>query len=738
MSSAPLTVPPPLADDHEDVAWALRAASAQWRRDAHTDAVAWVERAAETAEEVGQIQRSIALIQLAEALRRGTRGPALPAAPVAAAPPLPAGAALAPPLLPPGALAPPPFPRPPPPPSARPVMNSFDVDVDVEEVDFVDDIEEVEDVEDRDGPSPSPPARRVGDEDTRMTDLPHFLAEMAAAQATPKSEPPPPRAAPARGGVSLGDLMGMMPEGDAPAVEFGEVDAGDDLFGDELYGDEKPFDPEAQVDEYPTDRTAFALPSSASSGPTERDMFGADVPDSREFGELDFADEAPTSRHSVEAPEPRITPPSYGAATAGMDMHLDLSSPAEVAMSRRSSQLGTDTDDIEQELGVNLSLDMNRPARPQAPPPARSQRPADQPPAPSGTGRSVGMASVRPSRPPGASDRIAHRGLEPFRPAPSASLPPVEPPSRPSQAPSPLAMREPEPELLAPPPLVQSEEEPSGAIPSAPPVQRIESSPYQEERPHSMRVRGTIVDGVNLLDVPGLQDLPEDAQSKLLASVRMLRLERGEEVASFGVALVTHGTVQLMPTIADAACALARKGEVIFTNGSLITGIQLRVVGFDPGSRVAIFSRQAFDAAVADCPWVADELVVVADRYQALAGAVMGPLGDSLDDMFRGMVLDKCTVKRPAPGQVIAKAGKSVDGLYIVGAGTIEILAADGSVAQVLAPGDFLFPETLLGGSPAPQNAQVGSKGALLLYANRMAAHELLATCPPFIELLAG
>ncbi|HSC89628.1 MAG TPA: hypothetical protein VLC09_20235, partial [Polyangiaceae bacterium] len=752
MSSVRLTVPPPSDDDHEDVAWALRAASAQWRRDAHTDAVAWVERAAETAEEVGHIQRSIELLQLAAALKRGAQSLAPPMFAPSAAPPLPPlpgrpSGAMAPPL-PPGVgpsipMAPPPpagAVAPPLPLGARPPMPS--IEVEVEEVDF-DEVDELDDIEELDeAPAPFPavategssavegaafPAEAAPDaydadayaqgayaqgeaahdapdahalgagapDDTRtfLQDLPRFAADFAAA-----AEPPVPAIpkAPAPAGISLGVLRGLVadsapesaPDSGAPSLDFTESESGEmDPFGD-------GFD---EAEEHPTDRPA-AGPFDSTTEVTSPEPVegGFDEPatdPNHEFGEIDFSEEAPTSRRSVEllaVADPRITPPTYQASTGGLD--LDLSSPAEVAMSRRAEQLGHH-EDLEKELGVDLSVDVNR--APLAPRPA----PAPAPPA---DPRPVGMASVRPSRPPGATDRIASQGPEPFAHAPSASLPPVEPPSRPSQAPPAVVMREPAPWMGTPSPARLEPNEPIGALPSAPPLPRIEQPRGESERPASMRVRGTVVDGIDLLNVPGLQDLPEEAQLALLQSAQMMRLERGVEAASFGVALVTHGAVQIMPAIADAACGIARKGEVIFTQGSLPTGVELRVVGFDPGSRVALFSRQVYEAAVADCPWVADELALVADKYQALAGAVMGPLGDSLDDMFRSMVLDKCTVKRPGPGDSVAKRGKALDGLYIVGAGSVDVLAADGSVKETLGPGDFLFPQTLLGGSPAP------------------------------------
>lgn len=247
----------------------------------------------------------------------------------------------------------------------------------------------------------------------------------------------------------------------------------------------------------------------------------------------------------------------------------------------------------------------------------------------------------------------------------------------------------------------------------------------------------TLLDGVSLADVSGLQDLPEDAQAALVAGAQCRDLALQEEVNSFGVALVLRGTVEIMPAVADASCAQARRGEVVFTRGTLEDAVALRVVASAPGTRVAIWSDEQLSEATAACPWVADELASVADRYQALAGAVMGPLGDSLDAMFRGMVLDKCTVRRFDAEDVVLEAGKPVDGLYIVGAGWLELLGPDGKVAQELGPGDFLFPETLLAPGAASATVRVGRRGALVLYASRMDAHELIATCPPFIELLA-
>ena len=246
------------------------------------------------------------------------------------------------------------------------------------------------------------------------------------------------------------------------------------------------------------------------------------------------------------------------------------------------------------------------------------------------------------------------------------------------------------------------------------------------------------LDGVALLEVKGLQDLPEDAMDELIRRARIVALAPGEEVASFGVALVTAGSVQLMPTVADASCARAGRGEVVFTRGTVPSSVVLRVVGAEPGTRVAVLSDEDLEAVTSSCPWVRDELAEVGDRFNAFGGAVLGPLGESLDEMFRTMVLEKCTVKNPAPGSMVAHRKKPMDGLYVLGAGSLLILTEDGKVESELSPGDFVFPETVLGGSPARADVRVAKGGALLLYADRKSAHELLATCPPFIEILAS
>lgn len=246
-----------------------------------------------------------------------------------------------------------------------------------------------------------------------------------------------------------------------------------------------------------------------------------------------------------------------------------------------------------------------------------------------------------------------------------------------------------------------------------------------------------LIQSVVLDTVRGLQDLPEEAQLALAKSARIETLNIEEELNGFAVALVLSGRVAIMPAIADVACAEAGVAEVVFTEGHLAEGVALRVVASTDETKVAFWNAATLAEQIADCPWVADDLKSVADRFQALAGASMGSLGDRLDATLRAMVTDRCEVVLLRPEETLLAAGQTVNGMYVVGAGTLELL--DGTrVSEQLHPGDFLFPAQVMAGGGAPNTARAGTAGALLLRAERMTALELLVGVPPLLEILAS
>lgn len=716
MSLSSVAFPPPQPDDHEDVAWALQAAKAQWAPESWRDALRWVERAAQTAEELGAFRRSVELLQLVASLSRAAEDAESSATPItlpvlSIRSSMPAGKISALPPLGRGRV-----------PSAPEIEAELedeeipDLEIDEASIDF-EDLEEDEEVE-----LEMADATELVDYDSRVVN-----EEISSVEAVEEGElpsfdsddretnrlPPPPMA--------------------SDTIRTREVDDSFETSARFESSEDRPTNPDLALGSW--------------IDPLAPAPFGAEV---------DFEDEAPTFvREHGSRPPPSMptTPASSGPppeslgppdpVPVDMTLAIDRREPAVFAAASDPGS-PSDQNELEKELGIDLSVRFAYPNTSSAPPQSASSmklghitiEPAAEPePIPSAP--PLGRSS---SKPP----------FEPFPTAPSATLPPtrpIEPPSRPFHAPPPDSMREPD-HHFGEYDYPDESEGPAGAVNSAPPARPIEMPPPTSRRsvtPASepadslfpVGPSDTTVDGVHLLEVPGLGEFSKDALALLLSSARKVKLSPGEEVNSFAAALVTRGTVQLMPTIADASCATVRKGGVIFTQGSLDAGIDLRVVGFDLGTRVVVFDRDPFKKALEMCPWVVEELAAAADNYQALAGAVMGPLGESFDEMFRSMVLDKLAVKHVRGGDTVVRAGKSIDGVYVVGAGTLIVESATGAVTAELGPGDFVFPETLLSGSPAPGTVRA-SENALVLFAGRMVAHELFATCPPFIELLAS
>jgi hypothetical protein len=243
--------------------------------------------------------------------------------------------------------------------------------------------------------------------------------------------------------------------------------------------------------------------------------------------------------------------------------------------------------------------------------------------------------------------------------------------------------------------------------------------------------------GVRLSDVRGFSEFSASSLAKLAENAKIERLNAGEEASLFSVALVLEGWVSLMPAIADVACATAVVGEVVFTEGTLDNGIMLRVVAGQDRVTVATWDAAAIVEATADCPWVADDLKLLADGFQALAGACLGPLGDRLDDSLRSIVTSRCEIRTLLPGEQLCAARKPVPGMHIIGGGEIELVDENGRVTQTHGTGEFLFAAQVLAGGVAPFMARAGSQGALVLFAPRMSAHELLVSVPPLLEIFA-
>jgi hypothetical protein len=117
----------------------------------------------------------------------------------------------------------------------------------------------------------------------------------------------------------------------------------------------------------------------------------------------------------------------------------------------------------------------------------------------------------------------------------------------------------------------------------------------------------------------------------------------------------------------------------------------------------------------------------------------MGSLGDRLDPILRAEVMAKLALRVLADHEILATRGKPLPGLVLVGAGELELLGDDGLVGLgVVRAGDFLYPAEVLRAAAAPSNVRASKGGAIVLWADRSGAQELLVTCPPLLEILSG
>ena len=235
-------------------------------------------------------------------------------------------------------------------------------------------------------------------------------------------------------------------------------------------------------------------------------------------------------------------------------------------------------------------------------------------------------------------------------------------------------------------------------------------------------------------------DLPDDQREALQKSAFVMSLKEGAEIPSFALAIVLGGDVDVAAHGVDAPAVRLPTGHVLYGRGSIDSDVPMRLLGTGTGNgtEVAVWSRDDVAPIMKGCPWVEDDLRAAADPVLAAVGVTMGAFGARLDPTLRGIVTARLAVHSLASGDVLFPAGKIVPGLFVVGAGVIE-LVKEGAVTSKLGPGDFIFPGAVVGGSnKAAAEARASDSGALVLSCDRKAAQELLMTCPPLLEILAS
>jgi hypothetical protein len=753
MSAESPVFPRALDDDDDDVSWALQTALVQWERGGHADAVVWLRRAGQAAVEAGEFGRAADLERSARSIESWM-----------------AGSASSPPLRTPKSLPPP---RNPPP-----------VPIDEDDFDGTDEVDAL---------LASEPPEIEAFATAPTASMVDAIEAEAREQLTSDELVSDESAAVA----DLGDVEDI--EDIVEVDDFEEEPAGlaressPDSFAappvsvsaDDL---ELPLDPgpyqehHEESTTHPPSRSPYKLPPPPVLPPPARKSVQASLDRSVQrpagnrlgrserpprVGDRKSSSERPRSERPPRAElpprNPRSIPPPRGTAPPGRNP--PVTRPAPAVTSRVITQRG-----------------MPLPPKP----PAEETTSSQFPPEPDTQEFDAMRTQPRASRPrdPQQSatteisvvellDAPSQLEIIPAEPAmPSGMLAMLEgtgaeetPILRPPSAPSSEAPRAPDESPAPPPPseaavppqatyseiIVESEPPPPPESSVSPPVSESVSepepaaiqAPAAESVPSPAAAEVAAPKAESGIDVEliagcrGLEDLPPETQADLAARGRLETLAPEQEVSGFGLAIVARGDVLVMPTIAEAACGYAQRGEPVFSRGNLSEGVALRAVAMADGAEVAVFKSEDFEHMLETCPWVAEELRTVADRFQALAGAAMGPLGDRLDDNMRGMVTERCTVKLLGAGEVLLEQGKPVGGLQIVGGGRLE-LVRDGSIMGELVAGDLPFASDVLSHAPATATLRAGPGGALILEADRMTTHELLVSVPPLLELLAS
>jgi hypothetical protein len=407
---------------------------------------------------------------------------------------------------------------------------------------------------------------------------------------------------------------------------------------------------------------------------------------------------------------------------------------------------------------------------PQVPKAAAVKAPAPKPPSPRGTAPSAPSvtrpgAPVPPKPPPpprlrtpSATPAVVDLTLEPTpgrppMPSVTTSAPPME-----ALTGSASAAAEPAPEgerhEPPPPPSILPDipsSMPTPAMPVAeleagllvsdvppaaePPPEPSPESPPEPPAPEPPALQTVEAPSPLARALDALPLTPE--QKRALAGSASIESLASEEDVSIGcLALVIDGAGTVQAAVADVTAVTVNPGELLYARSSIADTVSLRIVAEADPTVVALWDASA-DDVLAETPEFAIALRRASDRIQAIAGCSMGPVGERLDEGLRAVAIERLEVRALAPGEVIAPAGQPVPGMVIVGVGALE-LEGDNGASERLGPGDFLFASQVLAGGPAPWTARAGSKGAIVLFGPRAIAHELLVTCPPLLEVLAG
>ena len=243
---------------------------------------------------------------------------------------------------------------------------------------------------------------------------------------------------------------------------------------------------------------------------------------------------------------------------------------------------------------------------------------------------------------------------------------------------------------------------------------------------------------LDLVNLDALANVSEEQREALAKAASVILCAAGVFVRPFALAVVLDGEITL--TSGDGSRVIARLGPgvLVHMRGTLETTLPLLVAVTTDDTTLALWTDDALNSTFAATPWVEEDLRVEGDRLQAWAQVAESPLAARLHDDVRLRLFGKLVARTLSAGDTLVAEGDPVQGLILVGAGSVMTGLEGALGAQALTSGEFVFPGAALSAARAESNARAGFGGAVVLVADRATTQELVSTEPLLLEILAG
>ena len=150
-----------------------------------------------------------------------------------------------------------------------------------------------------------------------------------------------------------------------------------------------------------------------------------------------------------------------------------------------------------------------------------------------------------------------------------------------------------------------------------------------------------------------IAELTDDQKRELAATAVLETLASEEDVTIGGLALVIEGRAGAQATVADVTAVALNEGELLYARSSIPDSLSIRLVAESEPTVIATWEARVADDILASTPELLEKLKRISDRIQAIAGCMIGAMGERLDDAVRGAAIDKLVVRALKPRDLV-------------------------------------------------------------------------------------